>query len=377
MITQRWQTRNVMEVLTDCTRGHRKIPKSDYLTSGKTLVVDQSSSTVPYFTDEETDLNDAPYIVFGDHTREIKFVTQSFLPGADGVKILKPSKDVVDPKYTFHYLKSNPVTNLGYSRHFKLFREIEIPLPPLEEQRRITVLLDRISSLEKSTTIALRHYHEMGRAVLQRMHEKHSSELLACTLEDLLERIESGKSPSCSTNPATHQNQAGVLKLSAITSGDFLEKENKEYLGPRELMSAKRIHCGDLLMTRKNTPELVGAVAFVSSEPAPALYFPDLMFRLIPDQEQVRSDYMALLLMSEPWRSQVRSLAGGSAKSMSNISQRKLKALSIDILPYPLQCETMEVVGKMESQQAQIRRRLELLHELHSSLSARAFNGKL
>lgn len=142
-----WNPRNIMKLVSDETRGHKRIPTADYQLQGRTPVVDQSQILVAGYTEELSTLTDPPYIVFGDHTREIKYLDQPFLPGAQGVRILKATQEA-DPKFLYHYLAFNKVQNLGYSRHFKLFKQIEIHLPPLAEQQRIAEILDQIEHLK-------------------------------------------------------------------------------------------------------------------------------------------------------------------------------------------------------------------------------------
>lgn len=118
-----------------------KIKNSEILPAGRTPVIDQSEKLVAGFTNSPAFYTDPPYIIFGDHTRCVKYADFSFNPGADGVKILKVKDENYDTKFVLEYLRFTPIQNLGYSRHFKLLKEITIPLPPLEEQQRIAKLL--------------------------------------------------------------------------------------------------------------------------------------------------------------------------------------------------------------------------------------------
>ena len=84
-----------------------------------------------------------PVIVFGDHTRVVKYIDFDFIVGADGVKILSP---MIDSKY-FYYLilnTSENIKNRGYGRHFGLLSKEEYFIPPLKEQHRIVSLLETI-----------------------------------------------------------------------------------------------------------------------------------------------------------------------------------------------------------------------------------------
>ncbi|MEP0711142.1 MAG: restriction endonuclease subunit S, partial [Algoriphagus sp.] len=77
------------------------------------------------------------------HTRNIKFIDFEFAVGADGTKILKP-KEENDPRFFFFYLKALRIPSFGYSRHFKVFEYLDLPIPPLPEQQRIVAKLDAI-----------------------------------------------------------------------------------------------------------------------------------------------------------------------------------------------------------------------------------------
>ena len=116
-----------------------KIKKNNYLKEGMIPIIDQSSDFIAGYTNDENGVIDevCPLIIFGDHSRVVKFINFKFLPGADGVKILKPNIDMILPKFLYNILKSIKLKNLGYSRHFKLLKEVMIPLPPLEIQEQI------------------------------------------------------------------------------------------------------------------------------------------------------------------------------------------------------------------------------------------------
>ena len=126
----------------------KKIQQKDYLMAGALPVIDQSKDFIGGYTDN---LNlkfsgDLPIILFGDHTRCVKYIDFPFAQGADGVKILSP-KNFYLPKaffYALQNLKNLEIPNLGYRRHFPLFKNLTIPVPPLDEQKRIVALLDNL-----------------------------------------------------------------------------------------------------------------------------------------------------------------------------------------------------------------------------------------
>lgn len=136
------------DVFSDETKRGCKIQTSEYLSVGEYPVIDQGQTQIAGYTDLEDGLfTDVPAIVFGDHTRIVKYVDSPFFLGADGVKVLKAKVDGTDYKYLFYCLQNAKIPNTGYNRHFKWLKEVDIPLPPPEEQHRIAALLDKVSNL--------------------------------------------------------------------------------------------------------------------------------------------------------------------------------------------------------------------------------------
>ena len=124
------------------------LKRKQYENSGSYPIVDQGREKIAGFTCDETKLvRDVPGIVFGDHTREIKYIDYFFVPGADGVKWIR-AVDGVSIRYLFHCLTSLSIPSRGYNRHWILVREMLIPVPPLEVQREIVRILDQFTTLE-------------------------------------------------------------------------------------------------------------------------------------------------------------------------------------------------------------------------------------
>ncbi len=125
----------------------KKVQTKDILNTGKFPVVDQGKMFIRGFCDDSEKVISAvePIVLFGDHTRETKFIDFDFVVGADGVKLLKPI--FINPRFYFLTLRWLPLESRGYARHFKLLKAARIPLPPLAEQRRIVAKVDHLMSL--------------------------------------------------------------------------------------------------------------------------------------------------------------------------------------------------------------------------------------
>ena len=135
-----------IDVFEDCTSKATKIPKEEYLQTGKYIVIDQGQNEIAGYTDTEDGIfNDVPAIIFGDHTRVIKYVDTPFFLGADGVKLLKAKINNPNYKYLYYALKNAKIPNTGYNRHFKWLKEIQIHLPDTNKQKDIVNILDKIN----------------------------------------------------------------------------------------------------------------------------------------------------------------------------------------------------------------------------------------
>ena len=135
------------EILSDVTKTATKIPQSDYLDAGKYRIFDQGKEySIGFSNDEQGVVTDYPYIIFGDHTRVVKYVDEPCYIGADGVKLLKVINKDFDPRYVYYNILAKPIESQGYARHFKFLKEIQFTEKSFSEQQKIATELDSIQS---------------------------------------------------------------------------------------------------------------------------------------------------------------------------------------------------------------------------------------
>ena len=153
-----------------------KIPKpqqlktSDYKSKGRYPIVSQEACTISGYTDLQdcVYLVEKPVVIFGDHTRVLKYINFSFVVGADGVKILIPNNEF-DSKFFYYYLTWCDIPSLGYSRHYKLLKELNIPVPPLPTQEKIVAELDCINSIIEKKREQLKELDALAQAIFYDM----------------------------------------------------------------------------------------------------------------------------------------------------------------------------------------------------------------
>lgn len=258
----------------------------------------------------------------------------------------------------------------------RVLESLPIPMCSVSEQRRIAAILDHADALRAKRRQVLAHLDSLTQSIFHDMFgEPGDPRWETARFGELIPRVDNGSSPRCESRAAAF-DEWGVLKLGAVTYGVFQPNENKAYLDDPSAMKANEVRVGDVLMTRKNTRDLVGAVALVDAV-RPRLLLPDLIFRLHLEEARLDRLYFHALMMSPRKRSAVRDLSSGSAASMPNISKARLATLPLEVPPLDLQRQFAARVEYINAQREVVRRALAADDELFASLQSRAFRGEL
>nr|WP_242018981.1 restriction endonuclease subunit S [Trichocoleus sp. FACHB-832] len=211
---------------------------------------------------------------------------------------------------------STPLTRNRFKEQF--FLALEIPLPPLEEQQRIVARVEELVGKMEEVR-SLRQQALKQTEVLQIVE---STKLFSNTptngyLADVLYgKPRNGWSARCNNMPGG----IAVLSLGAVTGFSYRETEFKR---TSELVSHDAhywLKPGDLLITRSNTPELVGHAAIYNGSPFPCIY-PDLMMRLDVNESKADKKFVHRWLTCTPVRDYIKSKAKGTSPTMKKISQ--------------------------------------------------------
>ena len=262
-------------------------------------------------------------------------------------------KDNVLPEYLYYVVRHMHLEKYFTGAtiphiYFRDYKNEKFNLDSLDKQAEI------VEILEKAESVILKHrqqLNELDNLIKARFVELFGNPISnpmkwdIYQLEECLERIDNGKSFICSDKPRNGDNPA-ILKLSAATYGDYRPNENKALLDESLFVESSEVHAGDLLFTRKNTPELVGTAAYVQNTP-PKLMMPDLIFRLVPN-EKVNAVFLWQLINCKEFRPVIQAISGGSAKSMSNISKERLGKIKVICPPRELQDSLIPFVKRVD-----------------------------
>jgi type I restriction enzyme S subunit len=121
----------------DDTSSATKVPAGDYKNNGKYAIYDQSQDCdIAGYTDSiEGVCNNYPAVLFGDHSRVIKYIDQPFYIGADGVKIIRPKGNDLLPEFLYYDLLYHNIPNTGYNRHFKYVKMLKLTEASIDRQK--------------------------------------------------------------------------------------------------------------------------------------------------------------------------------------------------------------------------------------------------
>lgn len=268
------------------------------------------------------------------------------------------------------------------------------PIPPLPEQQRI---VGRIESLfakldeakEKAQAVvdgfevrksAILHQAFTGE-LTERWRKEHGLGLdswVHCPWGNFIASIEAGKNWSAEGRPP-EEGEFGVVKVSAVTWGEFNELESKTCTLKEQWNEKTQIHTGDFLFSRANTLQLVGNCVIVKNI-GRRLMLSDKILRFSFD-ETVVPEYVLYFTHSDLYREQIEQLASGNQDGMRNVSQKNMKLVEF---PVPLLSEQRELVRIIENlyhkeQQAKEAAESVLgqIDTMKKAILARAFRGEL
>ena len=262
---------------------------------------------------------------------------------------------------------------------WSLYASHPIPLPPLAEQQRIAEVLDRAEALRAKRRAALAQLDSLTQSVFLDLFGddgENSKGWPVRAVADYVREFQGGKSiESESGENVITRNR--VLKVSAVTGMKFLAHESKPVPDSYEPPTVHFAKPGDLLFSRANTTELVGAVAYVESTP-PNVLLPDKLGRFVwREPAAIEPLFVWALFQTPTLRREIGQRATGTSGSMKNISQEKVFGIRTILPPIELQREFARRVRAVEKLKTVQRASLAELDALFATLQHRAFRGEL
>lgn len=253
-----------------------------------------------------------------------------------------------------------------------MIANLEIPLPPLEEQKRIAAILDQADALRRLRARAHDRLNALGQAIFHEMFgdvATNSKAFQMGKIGDLAEETQYGTSEKASDVGAYP-----VLRMNNLTYDGRMDLTSLKYMELKGADVAKHtVVCGDMLFNRTNSPELVGKTAVYRG--AAPMAFAGYLVRLRTNSLG-NTDYISAVLNSSYGKSTLRGMCK-SIIGMANINAKELCKITLPIPPRELQDKFAHKLAEIEKSRPPYQAAFVEGNALFSSLQARAFRGDL
>ena len=370
-----------LDVFKDASGGNIKTPQSEFLEEGAIPVVDQGQTLVAGFVNDRSRVCKAkpPVIVFGDHTRSIKYVDFEFAMGADGTKVLVPKVES-DTKYLYYALNAVEIPAAAYSRHYKYLKETQIPLPPLTEQKRIAKILDAADALRAKRREALAQLAALLQSTFLDMFGDPATNPLGWRVGRLKDYFSKTRAGTCcgpfGSALKKHEyveDGIPVWGIDNVKSNQFIQ-ERSLFITPEKFAELRRysVESGDILISRAGT---VGRMCVAVPTVEQSIIGTNLIRLTLDPGAMLPIFFTSLYTCCGERLSGLR--ASGDDKAYSFLNTTRLKSLLVPTPPMDLQLRFGTVVESIERQEATQRAHLAELDALVASLQCRAFQGEL
>jgi type I restriction enzyme S subunit len=252
-------------------------------------------------------------------------------------------------------------------------------LPPLDEQRRIAGILDKAAALRAKRRAALAQLDTLTQSIFLDLFGDPATNPKKWPVKfvhEYVQEFQGGKSLEAESGESVVTRNR-ILKISAVTGMSFVSAESKPVPDSHNPPDEHFVRPGDLLFSRANTSELVGAVALVDEAPC-NLLLPDKLWRFVwraPDE--VEPLFVWALFQTRAVRHEIEIRATGTSGSMKNISQAKLLGIQTIMPPLLMQREFSLRLTSVKRLKKLQEMALASLESLFLSLLDQAFSGRL
>ncbi|MEN8422256.1 restriction endonuclease subunit S [Acinetobacter junii] len=365
----------------------KSVKTKDCSASGKYPVVDQGQELITGYIDDFSRVVEVenPIVLFGDHTRAVKWIDFNFVPGADGTKLLKP-KLFINNRFSYYQLKSLDIPDKGYARHFKYLKELSFVIPPLAEQQVIADKLDTLLAQVDSIKARLERIPEILKQFRQSILAAAVSGKLTeewdvqdCLLSDVVE-FQNGYAFKSEwfSDAGAYQ----VIKLGNIRDGRLFLENAPAYVDRKIWQEFERFkpNVGDTLISMTGTrfKQDYGFGCLVETDQD--ILINQRVGRLIPLREKITPEFLNLFIRSEQFRRKFFQGETGGV-NQGNVGSKHIMSLSIKVPRVEIQIEVVNKVIKALNAVTVIERQAELalerVNNLTQSILAKAFRGEL
>ena len=305
----------------------------------------------------------------------VGLISKTMLPAAlnQRVACLRTIDSLISKEYVFQFLNSdlfeqsairssNGVAQKNLSTDW--LKKVEITYPSVEQQKLITSTLNLIERLICCRKEQNKKLNELAKSRFNEMFEDYPDSVF---LDTYIKELRAGKSLAGEEN-----NKNKVLKTGAVSYDYFNSSEVKNLPIDYIPLDEHKVEIGDVIISRMNTSELVGAAGYVWAINSDNIYLPDRLWKVILN-DRVNPVFLWKLITNEKTKLKIKRISSGTSGSMKNISKSKFLQIRVPLPPLSLQNEFADFVAQVDKSQLAIQKSLEELETLKKSLMQEYF----
>jgi type I restriction enzyme S subunit len=372
----------------DClqkVKSTKKIPKKSFLDEGRYPIISQENEFINGYWNNYNDVLkvEKPIVIFGDHTKKIKYIDFDFVKGADGIVTLLPVNEI-NSKFFVYQIQNFELRDLGYARHYRILKEKNIVVPPLLEQKQIVAILDEAftaidqakANIEKNIEYAKELFQSKLNATFEEFNEKFNSKKLGSILEILTDYHANGSYKVLKENvELKDQEDYAWMVRSTDFEKDF--KKDFKYIDEHAYNHLKKskIFGGEIIISKIGNAGKVYVMPEIDRPCSLAMN----LFLLRLNKEKMISKYLYYYLQSTKGEKQILSkLNGATTKTITKDNVRDLNIPEGEVV---IQNQKVLEFEKLSQKVIELEnfynQKIIDIEELKKSILQKAFAGEL
>lgn len=245
------------------------------------------------------------------------------------------------PKFLKEIEDKTPFVTVKHLSVAKI-KDISFVLPNKLEQKLIAKKLNTISQIYDFRKIQSEKFNELVKFRFNEMFEEYPDSVF---LDTYIKELRAGKSLAGEEN-----NKNKVLKTGAVSYDYFNSSEVKNLPIDYIPLDEHKVEIGDVIISRMNTSELVGAAGYVWDINSDNIYLPDRLWKVILN-DRVNPVFLWKLITNEKTKLKIKRISSGTSGSMKNISKSQLLQIRVPLPPLALQNEFADFVALVDKSQ--------------------------
>lgn len=342
----------------------KQVKTSEYSSGTKYPIISQEDKLISGYYDDESYVFhiDSPVVIFGDHTRVLKYVDFDFVVGADGVKIISPKREL-NAKFLLYYLQWYKIPNLGYSRHYKLLKEIKIPLPPKSTQLAIVFELDKINELIRLKKEQLKDFDNLAQSLFYEMFGDPVENEKGWEVKKLGELLKVIGGYAFKSDKYKDEG-IPILRIGNINSG-FFRDTNLVFAESDEKLERYKIFPGDIVISLTGTVGKSDYGNVCIMDDAYNFYYLNQRNAKLEIFGNLDKYYLSAILKNEVIKSRLTSISRGVRQA--NIANKDIENLQIPLPPLSLQRLFAQRIEQIDREKSEVQKSIQDLETLLAS----------